>query len=54
MAVPHDTDPALGAPELIDHSPGNHDGVVHDIALTFREYAVDRQEPVGEDAHPAR
>lgn len=45
-------DPALGAPEIIDHSPGNHDGVVYDAAISHREHAVDRQEPVGVDAHP--
>lgn len=52
--MPHDADSAIGAPEFLDHSPGNHDGVVHDIALTYREHAVARQESVGVDAHPAR
>lgn len=44
----------VGAPEPIDHSPGNHDGIVCDLALLLREHAVDRQEPVGVDAHPVR
>lgn len=49
--IPHDADPAVGAPELIDHAHGNHDGVVNDVALLHHEHAVDRQEPVGVDAH---
>lgn len=53
-AVPHDADSATGAPELIDHSPGNHDSADNDVALLYREHAVDRQEPVGVDAHPVR
>lgn len=53
-AMPHDADPAVGAPGLFDHSPCNHDGAVNDVALSHREHAVDRQEPVGVDAHPIR
>lgn len=52
--MPHDSDPALGAPELIDHLPGDHDCVVYDVALSHRGQAIDRQEPVGVDAHPVR
>lgn len=44
----------VGAPELIDHSLSNHDGIVCDLALLHREHAVDRQELVGVDAHPVR
>lgn len=29
----HDADPAVGAPELIDHSSGNNDGVVNDAVV---------------------
>lgn len=43
---------AIGLPELLDHSFGNQGGVVRDVALSYREHAVDRQEPVGVDAHP--
>lgn len=49
-----DADPAVDAPELIYHSPGNHDSVVFDAALSHREHVVDRQEPVDVDAHPVR
>lgn len=52
--MPHNADLSVGAPEPIVHSPGSQDGVVHDIALTYREHAVDRQEPVGVGAHPER
>lgn len=52
--IPHDTNPNVGIPEPIDHSPGNHDGVVCDVALSYREHAVDRREPVGVDAHSLR
>lgn len=40
--MPHDVNPGIGAPELIDHPPGNYDCVVNDVALSHREYAVDR------------
>ena len=52
--IPHDADPAVGAPELIDHSSGNHDAVVNNVALPHRKHAVDRQEPVGVDARAVR
>ena len=53
-AIPHDADSTIGAPELNDHSPGNHDSADNDVALSYREHAVDRQEPVGVDAYPVR
>ena len=40
--VPHDADPAVGAPELTNHSSGNHDSAVYDVVLSYREHAVDR------------
>ena len=52
--MPHDADPAVGAPELIDHSPDNYDCIVIDASLLHREHVVDRLEPVGVDAHPER
>ena len=54
MSIPHDADPALGAPEPIDHLPGDHDCVVYDVALSHRGHAVGRQEPVDVDARPVR
>lgn len=51
--IPHDADSAVDASEPIDHSPGNHDGIVEDVALSQSEHAADRQKPVGVDAHPA-
>lgn len=32
-----DTDPTVEAPELIVHSPENHEGVVIDVALSCHE-----------------
>lgn len=52
--VSHDADAVVGAPELIDHSPGNLDCAVNDVALPYREHAVDWQEPVGVGAYPVR
>lgn len=52
--IPHDAYPAVGPPELLDHSFGNHDSFVRDVGLSCREHAVDRQEPVGIDVHPVR
>lgn len=52
--MPYDADLAVGAPEFIDHSPGNHDSVLNNVALPHHEHAVDRQESVGVDAHPVR
>ena len=37
--MPYDADPAVGAPELLDQSPGNHDGAVYGAALSHREHA---------------
>lgn len=51
-ARPHYADPAIGAPKLLDQSPGNHDSADNDVALSHREHAVDRQDSVGVDAHP--
>lgn len=31
--IPHDADSAVGAPELLDQSSGNQDGVVYGAAL---------------------
>ncbi len=31
--IPHDTNPAVGAPELLDQSSGNQDSVVYGAAL---------------------
>lgn len=31
--IPHDVDPAVGAPELLDQSSGNQDSVVYGAAL---------------------
>lgn len=52
--TPHDAGSTVGAPEFIVHPPGNHVGVVNDVALSLCEHALDRQEPVGVDAHPVR
>lgn len=52
--IPHDDDPAIGTPGLLDHSLGNHDSVVNNVAFLHREHAVDRQEPMGVDAHAVR
>lgn len=52
--MPRDADQAVGAPELIDHSPGNYDCIVNDASLLHREHAVNRQEPVGVDVHSVR
>lgn len=52
--MPHNDDPAFDAPELIDHSSGNHDSAVGDSALIHREHAAGRQESVGVDVHPVR
>lgn len=41
-AVPHDADSAIGAPEFLNHSPGNHDSADNDAALSYREHAVGR------------
>ncbi len=41
-AIPHDADSAIGATELFDHSPGNHDSADNDVALSYREHAVGR------------
>ena len=53
-AGPHYADPAIGAPELLDQSLGNHDSADNDVALLHREHALDRQEPVGVGVHRAR
>lgn len=45
---------AVGTPEFLNHSPGNYDGIVYDVALSYREHAADWQESVGVDAHPVR
>ena len=42
MLVPHDADPAVGAPELTNHSSGNHDSAVYDAVLSYCENAVER------------
>lgn len=41
-AISHDADPALGAPEPLDQSPGNHDSAANDVTLSHCEHAVDR------------
>lgn len=50
----HDTDPAVGTPEPIDHSPGNLDFVVNDVALSHREHAEKQQGSAGVDARSVR
>lgn len=52
--MPHDADPTVGAPDLIVHSLGNHDSSDNDVALSYREHAVGRREPMGVDAHAVR
>lgn len=52
--MPYDAYPAVGLPELLDHSFGNQDGIVHDVTLSYREHAAGRQDLVGVDARPVR
>lgn len=40
--MPHNADSAIGAPELLDHSPGNHDSADNDVALSYRDHVVGR------------
>lgn len=52
--IPRNADSAVGTPDPIDHSLGNRDSVVYDVALSHHEHAVDRHEPVGVDANLVR
>lgn len=50
--VPHDTDPPVRTPELLDHSNRDFHGVVDDIVFTDRIHAVDGQASISVEAHP--
>ena len=50
--VLHNTDPPVRAPELLDHSYRDFHGVVDDIVLADRVYAVDGQAGISVEAYP--
>lgn len=50
--VPHDADPSVRAPELLNHSHRDFRGVVDNIVLADRVHAVDGQASISVEAHP--
>lgn len=50
--VPHNADPPVRAPELLDHAYRDFHGVVDDIVLADRIHAVDRQASISVEARP--
>lgn len=50
--VLHNADPPVRASELLDHAYRDFHGVVDDIVLADRVYAVDGQASISVEAHP--
>lgn len=50
--VPHNADPPVRAPELLDHAYRDFHGVVDDIVLADRVHAVDGQAGISVEAYP--
>lgn len=48
--VPHDADPSVRAPELLDHALRDLDRTVDDVVLADRAHAVDGQTVIAVDA----